>query len=108
MTEGLLISRITKMKLHKKQIVSPTQQNVSKYKVYRNLYNKVLRASRKMYLTSELDKAKSNPKRTLGLLKEALNIQSNSNNIQKLTVNGNPTIFPSEIAAGFNSLCWSG
>lgn len=50
-----------------------------------------------MYFTTELDKAK----RTWGLLKEALNLQSNSNNIQKLSVNGNSTIITSEIAAGF-------
>jgi len=103
MTEGLLISRITKIKLHKKQVVSPTQQNVNIYKIYCNLYNKILRASRKMYFNTELDKAKSNPKRTWCLLKEALNLQSSSNNIQKLTLNGNSTIIPTEIAAGFNS-----
>jgi len=102
MTQGLLVSRITKLKLYKIQTANPSAINIDNYKNYRNLYNKILRASRKMYFVGGLENAKRNPKKTWSLLKEALNLQSNNNTIQKLTINGNSTIIPSEIATGFN------
>jgi len=47
MTQGLLVSRQTKLKLHKISIHTPSPVNIQSYKNFRNLYNKILRASKK-------------------------------------------------------------
>ena len=49
MTKGLLVSRANKLKLHKKSITEPTETNLSAYRSFRNLYTKILRASKKLY-----------------------------------------------------------
>jgi len=63
MTRGLLISRATKLKLHKTSLLDPSPPNILKCKTYRNLFNKILRASKKEYFESGLLKAKKNPKK---------------------------------------------
>jgi hypothetical protein len=65
MTSGLLVSRRTKLALQKKSIASPSATNISAYKNYRNIYNKLLRASKKLYFDNNLKKAKKNPKKNL-------------------------------------------
>ena len=47
MTQGLLVSRRNKIYLHKKSIAEPTPENIQKFKTFRNLYNKLVRASKK-------------------------------------------------------------
>ncbi len=44
-TNGLLISRNNKNKLHKLSILEPSPHNVNTYKTYRNLYNTLIRKS---------------------------------------------------------------
>jgi hypothetical protein len=59
MTAGLLVSRCRKLKLQKTAISVPSLENISAFKVYRNLYNKVMRASKKLYYSNNLAKAKN-------------------------------------------------
>lgn len=47
MTKGLLISRKQKLDLQKASISNPTHLNLTYYKNYRNLFNKLIRASKK-------------------------------------------------------------
>ena len=47
LTKGLLISRNNKIKLCKKSISDPTDNNINLYKTYRNIYNRLLRISKK-------------------------------------------------------------
>ena len=69
MTSGLLVSRSTKNELYKKSLVD--HQNFhEKYKMYRNLYHKVIRASKQLYLDSNFNKYQKCPKKTWDLLKE--------------------------------------
>ena len=72
MTRGLLTSRITKLNLLKKSINEPTNVNVNAYKNFRNIYNKTLRASRKLYFDVNFQHAKKNPKKTWDLIREAI------------------------------------
>jgi hypothetical protein len=58
MTNGLLISRINKNNLHKTAVQTPSVENVDRYKAYRNVYNKLLRASKKTYFCESLHQAK--------------------------------------------------
>ncbi len=63
MTNGLLISRNTKICLHKTYLVNPNPLNKSTYKAYRNLYNSVLRCSKKLYFENNLKAHAKNPKK---------------------------------------------
>jgi hypothetical protein len=49
MTRGLLISRKRKNLLFKKKISHPTDINIDAYRNYRNIYNALIRRSKKMY-----------------------------------------------------------
>jgi hypothetical protein len=61
------------LKLHKMAIQSPTEINISSYKRYRNIYNGLIRASRRWYFDDGLKKSKKDPKKTWKLTNEALN-----------------------------------
>ena len=62
MTTGLLISRRKKIVLTKDHYCSPSPNSISTLKLFRNLYNKTIRAAKKMYFESELKKNQSNLK----------------------------------------------
>jgi len=49
-TQGLLISRKTKLKLSKTASHIPTDENISSFKTYRNLYNRTVRAGKKFFI----------------------------------------------------------
>jgi hypothetical protein len=66
MTNGLLISRNNKLRLHKLAIKNPTVENVTGYVRFRNLYNKTLRASKKLYFEQSLNEHSTNSKKNLG------------------------------------------
>jgi hypothetical protein len=66
MTNGLLISRSTKNLLHKTSIVNPSAENVKKYKTFKTIYQRVLRAAKKLYFTSKLQENANNPKKNVG------------------------------------------
>jgi hypothetical protein len=72
MTRGLLISRINKNKLHKAYLVNPTPTRINHFKTYRNIYNALIRKSKKLYYQQQLKTFKHNPKKTWSILKEAM------------------------------------
>jgi hypothetical protein len=102
MTRGLLISRRKKNQLFKKQIVSPTPHNVLAYKVYRNLYNSVLRKSKKMYYEDILRKFKSKPKKLWEILNNVNGKPAKSGKINEIFNGQNYTIDTREMAQCFN------
>ena len=102
MTNGLLISRLTKIKLQKIAILHPEPNNVEKYKTYKNIYNRTARASKKLYFTNSLSKAKNNPKKTWEILREAMNTKTQVGKITKLTQNDVSITAPLDIANAFN------
>ena len=58
MTKGLLISRSTKIKLLKISVNNPTAENLNAYRKFRNLFTKIMRASKKLYFDANFAKAK--------------------------------------------------
>jgi hypothetical protein len=102
MTPGLLTSRNKKNTLHRVSLNNPTVLNLTNYKTYRNLYNKILRASKKLYFTSNLKQNIKNPKKTWDLLKEALNKSNCKSRIDTLKVNNGIITDPVEMAEEFN------
>jgi hypothetical protein len=63
MTQGLLISRLNKLRLGKIASKHPTAENIHKFKMYRNMYNTVLRACKKAFFENQLCKYQSNMKK---------------------------------------------
>ena len=64
MTAGLMISRTKKLELCKLAARDRNNVTTEKYKKYRNLYNSLLRTSKKMYFDKNFDLFKKNPKKT--------------------------------------------
>ncbi len=60
LTKGLLTSRQTKIKLCKLSVSYPFEPHISNFKKFRNLYAKVLRASKKLHYQHILNKYQSN------------------------------------------------
>jgi hypothetical protein len=103
MSQGLLISRANKNKLHKAYIANPTPVNVLKYKTYRNIYNSLIRKSRKLFYQQKLNTFKHNPKKTWSILKEAMGGDSARDDITNITVNNVCITDKAQMAEEFNN-----
>ena len=68
LTKGLLTSRKTKNKLYKKYLRKPNEINERKYKRYRNKFNKLKRAAKKLHYEHKFDEYKGNLKLTWKLI----------------------------------------
>jgi len=101
-TKGLLVSRNNKHCLMKKSITVPSTANISYFKTYRNTYNKLVRASKKMYFASELEANAKNLKKTWQTLNQALCKSKKTNPILSLNVNDQPISDPKLVADTFN------
>jgi hypothetical protein len=102
MTPGLLQSRKAKLELRKKSLIDPSQLNIDNYKKFRNIYNKTLRTSKKMYFEQKIQQNVKNPKKTWDLLKEATTGNVKQSLIDKITVNDMPVNDPLQISNEFN------
>lgn len=103
MTEGLLTSRLNKNKLHLSLINNPTRENELIYKRYRNIYNTLVRQSKKNHFTAKIENSKNDPKKLWKTLNETLNRkQSNISNIDYI-IDKNEKIYEStKMANSFN------
>jgi hypothetical protein len=89
MTNGLLISRANKNRLHKKSLNNLTPENIGNFKRYRNIYNSLIRRSRKDYYHHNLNIFKRNPKKMWSILKEAMGVEKGiQNEINDINVGG--------------------
>jgi hypothetical protein len=102
MTNGLLISRTNKKVLYKTSLAFPTAENVNRYKNFKTIYQRVLRAAKKLYFKSKLEQNVSNPKKTWDTLNEILGKAKKSDSIEKICINDVPYHDPVDIANGFN------
>ena len=75
-TNGLMVSRREKIRLEKVATCTPSEENISTFKSYRNLYNKLLKAAKKLYFEKELCSAKCNLKKTWTLIRQAINLKA--------------------------------
>ena len=74
------------------------------YKNYRNLYAKILKASKKLYYQNQLIKYQSDCKKTWEILRKAINNSKKSvNSIQSIIVNGTSIHDPATMADQFNN-----
>jgi hypothetical protein len=102
-TAGLLISRGTKLSLHKQSLINPTFAAINQYKQFRNIYTKTLRAAKKLHILNLLKENKGNAKKTWEILNECIGRKSKNAKISKININGLPNEIPLDIANEFNS-----
>jgi hypothetical protein len=69
MTTGLLISRAHKLELHKKLLIDSIQFS-NRYKEYRNIFNSLIRARKKLHYDAKFSLYAKNPKKIWNLLNE--------------------------------------
>jgi hypothetical protein len=104
MTQGLLVSRLTKIKLGKNSFKMPTPANIQIYKNYRNLYNSLIRTSKKLFFEQQLTLYQSNSKKTWELINLATKRPAKNKNFTAcLNINGTITSNSTEIAEKFNN-----
>lgn len=72
-TRGLVTSSITKIKLLKMKLKSPTVENKLRWSNFCKIYNKLLRQAKVMYFKEQFDLAKCDMRKTWTLLKTAIN-----------------------------------
>ena len=103
-TAGLLTSRRNKNSLCTTSIKVPSEFNINAFKMYRNIYNKLVRAAKKLYYETELQNNQNNLKQTWKILKEAIKKNNNkSSTVDFLMINGIGTTDPTVIAEHFNT-----
>lgn len=104
MTKGILTSRKTKLNLYNKSIHNPTPVKTATYKNYRNMYNKIVRASKKLHFETKINENKCNSRLMWKYLNESINKSSSkTNNIQKIKLNDHTITDPGNIADNFNT-----
>jgi len=63
MTPGLIVSRRTKNSLYATSVSDPTLLNINRYKAYKTVYQRVIRAAKKLYIANKIAQNASNPKK---------------------------------------------
>ena len=102
-TLGLLTSRRKKIALTKEHFLDPSLLSLNNLKCYRNLYNKVLRAAKKLFFDFELRSNQSNLKKSWELIRLAMKKKTDkSSSISNILVNNSIVSNPQEIAVLFN------
>jgi hypothetical protein len=103
MSRGLLVSRNVKIKLYKIFVKCPSHANSEKFKNYRNLYNKLIRAAKKLHYDKQFVKYQSNLKKTWSLIHEVIKKSSNkSDGINEILINNAIVNDPLLMANKFN------
>jgi hypothetical protein len=103
MTTGLLLSRRQKNFLCKQSLSAPSDININRFKIYRNVYNTTIRAAKKIYYENELLLNKSNLKKTWQTLHSLIKQKSHkSNSCTSLFIDGKTCSDPLLLAEHFN------
>jgi hypothetical protein len=102
MTKGLLKSRDTKKCLHNAAVSDPSVVNIERYKSFKSIYQRVIRAAKCQYFVSKLEQNAANPKKTWQTLNEILGKAKKSDTVENLCVGGVNVSDPRDIANHFN------
>jgi hypothetical protein len=102
MTVGLLISRRTKNKLFAKAVSEPNEVNKNRYKQYKSIYQRTIRAAKKLHISNTLRENANNPKKTWQTLNELLGKNSKSDSVSQININGTVNNDSKTIANHFN------
>lgn len=103
MSKGLLISRRKKIMLSRKIKLEKSEMLLAYYRTYRNIFNKLIKASKKSYFYKKIEKSNGNSKIIWNTINEALNNKSYSSSIDNIVFNGNTFNDQTDIANALNS-----
>ena len=101
-TNGILTSRRHKNELHKKALLDPPKYH-KLFIEYRNMYNKIVRISKQMFVDDNFKKFQKNPKKTWDFLKETTFGHKTNHQINEMEINGKCTKDPKIISENFNN-----
>ena len=102
-SQGLLVSSRHKNKLLHKKLKKPTVQNIEKYKKYSNLFSKLCRLSKQLYMTNKLHAYQNDIKKTWSLLNDMIHKSKTTKMLPTKFIIGNTQITDDEeIAKEFN------
>ena len=101
MSKGLLISRMTKLKLARQ--AKKSEANKLRYIEYRNLYNSIIKTAKAIYYRKSIEEAKGNARKIWQIINEACNRSSSSSSVDKIEIEGNISNDKKSIANAFNS-----
>ena len=104
MSKGILTSRWEKIRLSKLCLSHPTFLNTVAFKKYRNMYNKIVKAAKKMSYDRLFKKFQSNLSKTWQLIHEVINKKPKKepNTFSHLLINNCKVSDPFTIANEFN------
>ncbi len=103
MTQDLITSMRTKNKLHATAVSVPTDANINRYKTYKTIYQRLVRAAKKLFITTQLNENASNPKKTWQILNEILGKKGKTDTVFQINVNGVTVSEDLPVANQFNS-----
>jgi hypothetical protein len=103
MTNGLITSRRTKNNLHAIAVSEPTPANINRYKAFKSVYHRVIRAAKKQHIASKLTENAGNPKKTWQTLNEILGRKGPSDTVTQLNIEGEIVGDKLRVANHFNS-----
>ena len=105
MTSGLLTSSLFKNKLYRIKLNKPNSTNISRYKDYCSVYNKLKRKAKKMYYHEKLTLYKHDMRKTWSTLNEIIKRSTKKHSLPlSFIVNGRETSNGKDIANEFNDL----
>ena len=91
-TKQILFSKRQKNLLKKKASISKTERDWQDFKIARNSYNKLVKASISQYYTGEISKNKGNAKNTWKTINNLINKSKKSSNVNEICdKNGKPS-----------------
>ena len=103
MTKGLMISQKRKEKLFSKKVKKPTDNNKEMFKIYNKVYNKLRRASKKIYYDDQFKTFTKNCKQTWTLIREIIGSKKERSQIPDFFKENGQLIKDNlDIANGFN------
>ena len=104
MTKGLLRSRETKIRLANEKSKFPSEENRKIFKDYKNLYNKLLRAAKKLHYSNLLIESQGDLKKSWSVIREASGLSNKKSNLtDSLKINGVEVRGDKNLAKEFNA-----
>ena len=101
-TPGILKSMKTRNKLYKTYIRKSNEENHKKYKQYRNKLTDIIRNSKKMYYSKELENAEGDIASTWKVINEIICKNKSTKGSDTIKINDQEITDSPEIAQAFN------
>jgi hypothetical protein len=102
MTQGLIVSRRQKIELLKISIKDPSDANCTKYKNFRNLYNRLIRIRKKQHYHEKIEQNQKNPKKMWDILREFTSGSKPKETIEKISAPEGDIFDKNQMANSFN------